>query len=333
MVEKKEILVPERYAHVRLDQVLVALFPQFSRASIQEHIEKERVLVNGQTQKKRYLVEEGDLLTLFVPSAEPSCLTPESMSFSILFEDQDLFVINKPPHLVVHPAPGHRSGTFVHGFLAHIQGAFCKTSDCDMRSAGEGETERGREFCKGLHDSVFDDPIRPGIIHRLDKDTSGVLLAAKNREALYAVSKQFHDRKVKKEYFAVVLGEFTGYKDVQGNIARDPKNRKRMALVDEGKEARTEVFGVQSRNGFSLVRACPHTGRTHQVRLHLRALGLSILGDELYGQKEINKKWNVRQMLHCFSLCFHHPRTHEEIRVEAPFFPDMDTVLTQLGMI
>jgi 23S rRNA pseudouridine1911/1915/1917 synthase len=301
MQEKKEILVPKKYAHIRLDQALASLFPSYSRASMQQHIEGGRVFVNGHAQKKRYLVEEGDLLTLCLLPPEPSLLIPENMSFSVLFEDTDLFAINKPPHLVVHPAPGNKSGTFVHGFLAHLQ------------------------------NSAFDDPVRPGIIHRLDKDTSGVLLAAKNREALYAVSKQFHDRKVGKEYFAVVVGEFTGYSDVQGFIARDSRNRKRMAVSESGKHARTEVFGVQARNGFSLIRAIPHTGRTHQVRVHLRSLGLSILGDDLYGQKEINKKWGVRQMLHCFSLTFCHPRTHETLRLEAPFFADMKAVFERLG--
>jgi 23S rRNA pseudouridine1911/1915/1917 synthase len=300
---QREAVVPECYSGTRLDQVLVFLFPGFSRAFFQSHIEGGRVLVNGQRQKKRHLVEEGDTLTLFVPPLEPSSLIPEPMSFDILFEDGDLFAINKPPHLVVHPAPGHRTGTFVHGFLSHVQSL-------------------------GLND-----PIRPGIIHRLDKDTSGVLLAAKNREALYAVARQFHDRKVGKEYFAIVLGEFTGQRTIEGSIARDPTNRKRMAILETGKESKTEVFGVKVKGGFSLVKAVPYTGRTHQVRVHLRSIGLSILGDDLYGQKEINKKWGVRQMLHCSSLIFSHPRSGEKIHLEAPFFKDMEEALVKLGFL
>ena len=300
MQEKKESVVPEHLVSSRLDQVLVSLFPSFSRTFIQRCIEEGRVLVNGQQQKKRYLAEQGDIVTLFVPPPEPSPLTPEHMSFSILFDDEDLFAINKPPGLVVHPAPGNRSGTFVNGFLSYIQ------------------------------NSGLDDPIRPGIIHRLDKDTSGVLLAAKNREALYAVARQFHDRKVGKEYLAIVLGEFTGYRNVEGPIARDPNMRKRMAILDSGKEARTEVFSVAAKDGFSLVRAVPYTGRTHQVRVHLRSIDLSILGDDLYGNKGINSKWGVRQMLHCSSLTFCHPRTGELVRLEAPLLPDMESVCTKL---
>ena len=224
------------------------------------------------------------------------------MDFSVLFEDEDLFAINKPPNLVVHPAPGNMSGTFVHGFLSHVL------------------------------DAGFDDPVRPGVIHRLDKDTSGVLLAAKNKEALYAVAKQFHDRKVGKEYFAIVLGEFSGYRIIDGPIARDPRNRMLMTILETGKEAKTEVYGVRSRNGFSLVRAVPHTGRTHQVRVHLSSIGLRILGDSSYGNKNENKKWGVRQMLHCASLTFSHPRSHETIRLEAPFFEDMESTLVQLGL-
>lgn len=302
MVEKREYVVPEHLVGSRLDQVLVFLCPSFSRAFIQHCIEEGRVFVNGQREKKRYLAEQGDTLTLFVPPPDPSPLIPESMTFSILFEDPDLFAINKPPGLVVHPAPGNKSGTFVNGFLSYIQNA------------------------------GFEDPVRPGIIHRLDKDTSGVLLAAKNREALYAVARQFHDRKVGKEYFAVVHGDFTGHTIIDAPIARDPNQRKRMTILDSGKQAKTEVYGLAVKEGFSLVKAVPHTGRTHQVRVHLRSIGLSILGDDLYGNKKMNAKWNVRQMLHCSSLMFHHPKTGERMRLDAPFLDDMKEVCAKLNL-
>lgn len=299
----KSCIVPEERAGIRLDRVLVDLFPGLTRTYAASLIDGKEVLVNGVLQKKRYLVDSGDCITLSLPLPVSSLIIPEKMDFSVLYEDEDFFVINKPPHLVVHPAPGNSSGTFVNGFLSHL-----------------GST-------------VFDDPIRPGIVHRLDKDTSGVLLAAKNREALYAVSRQFHDRQVEKEYFAVVFGECAGYEDINEPIGRDSKNRKKMAIVENGRVSRTEVWGLKSSSGYSFVKAHPLTGRTHQIRVHLRFLGLSILGDDLYGQKEINGKWGVRQMLHCGSLKFLHPKKKTMMHIKAPFFQDMTDVLKKLQFL
>lgn len=303
MHEAKGAIVSEEKSGIRLDRVLVDLFPELTRTYAASLIDEQQVFVNGVLQKKRYLVDSGDYITLSLPPPISSMITPEKMDFNVLYEDEDFFVINKPPHLVVHPAPGNRRGTFVNGFLSYLEPA------------------------------AFDDPIRPGVVHRLDKDTSGVLLAAKNREALYAVSKQFHDRQVEKEYFAVVFGECAEYRDINEPIGRDSRNRKKMAILENGRASRTEVWRLKSSLGYSFVKAHPYTGRTHQIRVHLRSLGLSILGDDLYGQKEINSKWGVRQMLHCGSLRFMHPKKKTMMHIKASFFPDMTDVLKKLQFL
>ena len=305
LAQWQQATIPNECSGLRLDVVLSKLF-DISRASLQRMIEEGLVHVNGVVQKKRHIVKEGDLLSLCPPLQAPSQVVPEEMSFDILYEDSSLFIINKPPGLVVHPAPGNRSGTFVNGLVAH-----CKDLEC----------------C---------DPVRPGLVHRLDKDTSGVLIAAKTLPVLGAMSKQFHDRTVHKEYLAIVVGKFEGNKQTSGSIGRSSRNRQRMAVVPEGKEAQTEFFPivpsdvggsihVQLPKEYTLVKAIPRTGRTHQVRVHLAFLGYPILGDALYGNREANeKRKGVRQMLHCWSLTFVHPVTGETLLVKAPLPDDMN---------
>jgi 23S rRNA pseudouridine1911/1915/1917 synthase len=291
--------VPAECAGLRLDNALSKLFC-LSRSSLQRLIEDGLVRVNGKEQKKRYMVAEGDVLDICPEPPPPSQVAPEPMTFDVLYEDSSLFIINKPPGLVVHPAPGNRSGTFVNGLVAYLTDLECQ------------------------------DPIRPGLVHRLDKYTSGVLIAAKTPSVLSALSLQFHDRTVHKEYLAIVAGRCTENMESSEPIGRDPKNRQRMAIVQGGKEAHTEIFPLHQSEEWTLVKAVPHTGRTHQVRVHLTALGYPILGDTLYGKRDGYAKWKgQRQMLHCWSLTFVHPVTGKPLVVQAPIPKDMCEILGQ----
>lgn len=295
-----KIIIEEAQSGFRLDQVLTKIFPTMSRTSIQALIDDKHIDVNGQVQKKRYLVSVGDCITVFIPQVEPLSIQPEPMVFSVLYEDDSLFVIDKPPGLVVHPAPGNRTKTFVHGLLAHCQ-----------------------------HVAQLD-PVRPGIVHRLDKETSGVLAAAKTKEALFSLSRQFQERGVSKEYFAIVQGELSNSLEIQEPIGRDPFFRKKMGIVSSGKSAYTKIFPLAHREGFTLVKAVPLTGRTHQIRVHLSHLGFPIVGDSLYGWKK-NKLKVDRHMLHCHRLRFLHPTTALFLDIAAALPPDMCQLISFVG--
>lgn len=290
---------------LRLDLFLAQQL-SISRASVQQWIEQGLVHVNGEARPKRFFVQAGDGVSFCPPEPSVSHVIPEQMLFDILYEDGELFVINKPPGLVVHPAPGNRSGTFVNGFMA---------------------------YC---HDLQCTDPIRPGVVHRLDKDTSGVLVAAKTPGTLAHLSRQFQERLVTKEYVALIVGHMAESVRVAEPIGRDPRNRQRMAVVSSGKEAETEFFpcgkpfriGRQYTKDCTLVTAKPRTGRTHQIRVHLASLGTPVLGDALYGGTDsVVKEWRIRQMLHCRRLGFIHPKTGESVVVEAPIPKDMRQML------
>lgn len=309
MFPHHQVVVPPECSGLRVDVALTRLL-DLSRASLQRYIEEGLVHVNGQPCKKRLLVATGDLLSVCLPPPSPSHVTPQKMVFDVLYEDADLFIINKPPGLVVHPAPGNRDGTFVNGFVAHCADLMC------------------------------DDPIRPGLVHRLDKDTSGVLIAAKKPEILAALSEQFQERRVRKEYLAVVVGRLEHPVCVDKPIGRDPVHRQRMAVLENGKPAKTDFspespsfplipYGsqgrgcIQSPRDCTLVTAIPHTGRTHQIRVHLAYLGVPVLGDLVYGIRSVNEIWNgPRHMLHCRSIAFAHPRRGEEMVIQAPIPED-----------
>jgi len=296
--EEREI--PFSHSGMRLDQSLSRIFSSLSRTQWQHLIEKKCVYLNDTLPKKRDRVAGGEKVRIRFPQQESYHLTPEPMSFHILYEDEQLFIINKPPNLVVHPAPGNRTGTFVHGFLAH-----CQTM-------------------QGL------DPIRPGIVHRLDKETSGVLIAAKTLQALDNLSQQFQKRSVIKEYLAIVSGTFPKYKQIQHPIGRDPKNRKKMTVLPTGRSAYTECFSIKHISQYSLLKILLHTGRTHQIRVHLRYEGFPVTGDTLYGYK--HRDLHVtRQLLHCHKITFFHPLHKEPLAIEAPLPHDMEHFLKIIG--
>jgi len=294
-----EHTILEGQAGLRLDQALASSCQGLSRTKAQQMIELGKVRVNGAPEKKRYVVFPGDRIAFELIEEEPLHVSAESMDFEILYEDEWLFVVNKPPGLVVHPAPGNRSGTFVNGLVAHC-----------------GEIPS-------------DDPIRPGIVHRLDKETSGVLLAAKSQEVVQALGKQFHDRRVEKEYYAIVIGQMKEEVNVSFPIGRHPKERKKMAVVDGGREAATTFFPIRAANGYTFVRAIPYTGRTHQIRVHLAEIGFPILGDTLYGRKGSVE----RQMLHSSKIGFTHPHKQEWMVCSAPMWDDMKRVCSKLGLV
>jgi 23S rRNA pseudouridine1911/1915/1917 synthase len=286
---------------MRLDQAVCKLL-SFSRTCAQGIISGGGVLVNGKFEKKHYCVAAADRIAISLQEPrEPSKLQATRMAFDVLFEDEYVFVVNKPAGLVVHPAPGNYEGTFVNGFLAH-----CADSD-------------------------LDDPVRPGVVHRLDKDTSGVLIAAKTQKAVKELSLQFHDRVVYKEYLAILTGILAEPVVAEGCIGRDPRYRQRMAVLANGRSARTEFFPISSNAERTLVRAVPLTGRTHQIRVHAAYLGRPILGDAVYG-KNCREQKVTRQMLHCSCILCVHPVTHRTLTLKAPLPIDMLTVVQELGL-
>ncbi len=300
----------------RIDSFIAAQIEDLTRSRVQELVKRGFVQVNGHSPKTSYRLKKGDLVTLSIPPVQPYALEPEPVDFTLVYEDPSLIVLNKPPGLVVHPAPGHSTGTLVHGLLHHCR---------DLSGVG------------GV--------LRPGIVHRLDKDTSGVLVAAKNDHAHNSLARQFKAGTITKRYLALVHGTM---KAEQGEIAlpigRHPRKRKEMAVLRTGgRKAYTGWMKLMELgNRFSLLEVSPKTGRTHQIRVHLAHLRHPIVGDPLYGYKK--RLWKKhfpmdsgilplvkRQMLHAQTLGFVHPDKGEycEFRVPAP--PDMERLIEALG--
>lgn len=288
----------------RLDKALVAQIPDFSRSRLQALIRDGLVSVDGQAAGKGGLMlEPGQVVRIALPEPEPSDLTPEAIPLNIIFENSDLIVINKPAGMVVHPSLGHSSGTLVHAVLAHAP---------DMQGVG-GEQ-------------------RPGIVHRLDKDTSGLILVAKNDLAHHWLQEQFKARKVKKVYLALVDGTPpTPEGRIEAAIARDPSKRKRMAVVStgRGRESITEYKTLESFSSHTLIEAHPHTGRTHQIRLHLAFLGTPIVGDEVYGRRNATLPVS-RQFLHASRLSILLPNETTPRTFTAPLPDDLAEILQKL---
>ncbi|HEX4667850.1 MAG TPA: RluA family pseudouridine synthase [Chthoniobacterales bacterium] len=286
-----ELTVPNDKAGLRLDRYLALTLPQFSRSRLQALIRAGEVQLEGKGARTRAIVRAGDVVRLTVPPLEEIAAEAEEIPLEILFEDEDLLVLNKPPGLVVHPGAGNQRHTLVNALLHH----------CASLS-GIGGKER------------------PGIIHRLDKDTSGCLVVATNDAAHHELARQFAEREVKKIYLALVAGTFKRVRGtIDAPIGRHPVQRKKMAVDRRrGRAAKTEYRVLQSGGGVSLVECGLHSGRTHQIRVHLHHLGHPIIGDALYGRKV----GASRQMLHAWKLGFNHPRTKERLFFEAPLPAD-----------
>jgi 23S rRNA pseudouridine1911/1915/1917 synthase len=313
MSSRTESLVIDRtLPSGRLDTYLRGKFPAASRGAIQRLIEEGHILVNGQHVKPTHTPRAGEKVDVHWPEAKPAEAQPEEIPFEVLFEDETLLVLNKPAGLVVHPAAGHEEHTLVNALLHHCAGGL----------SGIGGVAR------------------PGIVHRLDKETSGCLVVAKNDDTHLALSSQFASRKVEKIYHAIVCGEMSRDKgEIHAAIARHPSHRKRMAVSDDsGREARTSYRVLERLRATTLVEAGLHTGRTHQIRVHFQFLGFPLAGDATYGQRQNRRLEELigfaapRVMLHAFQLAFIHPRSGKHVHFEAPLpkdFADMLKVLRQ----
>jgi 23S rRNA pseudouridine1911/1915/1917 synthase len=298
MPDRTEIFTIDRTRpSERLDAYLRGKFPAVSRGAIQRLIEEGHIRVNGRTVKPTHTPRAGEQVEVHWPEAKSSEAQPEEMALDILFEDDALLVLNKPAGMVVHPAAGHEEHTLVNALLHH----------CAGQLSGIGGVAR------------------PGIVHRLDKETSGCLVVAKNDETHVALSNQFAGRKVEKFYHAVVCGEMPRDKgEIHAAIARHPSHRKRMAVSDDtGREARTGYRVLERLRATTLVEASLHTGRTHQIRVHFQFLGFPLVGDDTYGQRQNRRLEELlgfaapRVMLHAFQLAFIHPRSGKRVSFEA----------------
>jgi 23S rRNA pseudouridine1911/1915/1917 synthase len=283
----------------RLDKFVSQKCQELSRTRAQKLIEDGKVTVNGQTAKPSFKLQMGDMVDITIPPPLPSLLVPEAIPLKILYEDNDLIVVDKPSGLTVHPAPGHYSHTLVNALLAHIP---------DL-SSGE--------------------PARPGIVHRLDKDTSGLIIVAKNETAHMKLADQFKNRTVIKIYRALVQGHLTPEEGIiEADIGRDPRDRKRMAVVNLGRQARTEYKVLQYLANYTLLEVKPRTGRTHQIRVHLAAIGFPVVGDATYGAKSA---YLSRQFLHAYKLGFRLPSSNEYRQFESPLPADLVQALENIA--
>ena len=290
----------------RADAVLAAALDGLTRSAAQRWLEEGRVTLNGAPLKKNARLAAGDVLLISPPQPEPVDLIPQDIPLDVVYEDADVIVVNKPVGMVVHPAPGHPDGTLVNALLYH----------CGKSLSGiNGE-------------------LRPGIVHRIDRDTSGLLIAAKNDMAHLALSAQLQDHSLFRLYHAVVLG---GFREESGTvdapIARHPTDRKRMAVCrpGEGREAVTHWQVVDSHDGYSHITCRLETGRTHQIRVHMAHIGHPLLGDPVYGVKRPFPGL-TGQCLHAAQLTFTHPSTGECMTVEAPLPAWFTSVLEKLKL-
>lgn len=285
----------------RLDKLVATQATMLSRATVQRLIKSGQVTVNGCLSKPSYRVEPGDRIGVCLPQESEPELLPESLSLDVLYEDEYLLVVNKPPGMVVHPGAGHRSGTLVNALL--------------------GRYPQIVDVC-GLE--------RAGIVHRLDKDTSGVIVIAKTEPVCQALQRQFKKRRVRKTYLALVEGHPNPRRGViEAPIGRDKRQRKQMAIVRSGREARTAYQVIELFDDNSLVEVRPETGRTHQIRIHLAWLGYPVVGDQVYGYRK-RRLPIQRQFLHAHKLELEHPVTGESLTLTAPLASDLVKLLRQL---
>ncbi len=281
-----QIVVAPSDAGQRLDLFLAAQISRLSRARIQTLIRSDRILLNGTVCRAKQIIRAGDKVTVHEPKPEPVVLQSEALTVPILFEDEHLLVVNKPAGMTVHPGAGVQSGTLVNALLHHV---------ANLSGIG-GE-------------------LRPGVVHRLDKETSGCLVVAKHDLAHLQLSNQFAGRKTQKFYLALCAGRFTKLADeIIKPIGRHPVHRQKMAVIDRGRSAHTRFEVVQETNRWTLVLCQIYTGRTHQIRVHLHSIGHPVLGDKVYGKTSHEYG---RQMLHAWRLGFFHPVAENWLEFEA----------------
>lgn len=301
--EKANLVFSEDFSP-RVDKFLVKKFPEYSRSQIQRLISEGSVLINGSQPKKAgQLLESGDQIEIYFPPPDPLDLIPEDIPLEVIFEDKNLVVINKSAGMVVHPSAGHSHGTLVHALLSRLP---------DLEGIG------GKQ--------------RPGIVHRLDKDTSGIILVAKNQQSHIWLQRQFKSRDVKKKYIALVDGKpATPTGKIIAPIFRDRAQRKRMAIAPEGKGkyAETEYQLVRKFRDHALLDVHPFTGRTHQIRVHLASIHLPIVGDRIYGLKNPSLQMD-RHFLHASEISIRLPGEKEKTRFLADLPQELNLLLEDL---
>ena len=304
-----EVEVAPEHAGERLDKYLASVLGDLSRAQIQRLIREERVRIGDSVRRANTSVKGGDRVVLEVPELARSPLEPEGIPLSILYEDADLVVVDKPAGMVVHPAAGHASGTLVNALLHHVK---------DLSGIG-GE-------------------LRPGIVHRLDRGTSGVMVVAKHDKAHTELARQFHDREVEKEYVALVWGVVQAGRRIDTPIGRDPHDRQKMsARARRARSAVTRITYARHFRGVTLVHVAIATGRTHQIRVHLGAIGHPLVGDSVYGGGRKRVPGDLRAVarlqrpfLHSSRIAFAHPGDGRRLEFTAPLPPDLQGVLDEI---
>lgn len=305
------IVIEKSIPSQRLDAFLPTKFPATSRSAVQRLIEAGHIRVNGAPTKATHTPRAGDIITIHWPEARPAIARPEDIPLDVLFEDKHLLVLNKPPGIVVHPSAGHDKHTLVNALLHH----------CAGQLSGIGGVAR------------------PGIVHRLDQETSGCLVVAKTDAAHLDLAEQFAGRTIKKIYHALVCGlPSRDSGEIHAAIARHSTHRKRMAVTDAGagREAWTSYAVVKRFAAAALVELRLHTGRTHQIRVHLQHLGFPVVGDTIYGPRQNKRLTELtgvsapRQMLHASKLTFTHPHTGKKVAVEARLPKDFCAVMKKL---
>lgn len=283
----------------RIDKVLTTLEPEITRSQLKNLINDGHVTVNGQVVKPKYKVQSGDKISLVKPEPQLLELMPENIPLDIVYEDDDVIVVNKPQGMVVHPAPGHPDHTLVNALLYHSPL------------------------------STINGTFRPGIVHRIDKDTSGLLMVAKNDLAHQSLAEQLRNKTNKREYLALVYGQI---KEDAGTInaplGRNPQDRKKQAVVKGGRHAVTHFKVMKRYDNFTLIKCILETGRTHQIRVHMKYIGHPLVGDPLYGPRKVIGKDG--QFLHAALLGFKHPRTGKELVFEAPLPENFQKMLDKL---
>lgn len=294
-----EITVSE--AGVRLDKYVSENAENISRSFAAKLAENGQITANGKTVGKNYKTAVGDILKIDLPEAEEAQILPEDIPLDIVYEDDDLLVVNKPQGMVVHPAPGNYSGTLVNALMFH---------------------------CKG-NLSAINGTIRPGIVHRIDKDTSGLLVVAKNNGAHAALSEQLKEKKAVRKYYALVNGVVKENGTVDKPIARHPRDRKKMAVVQGGRDAVTHYKVLEIYDRYTLLECILETGRTHQIRVHMSYIGHSIVGDKTYGRQKEEFKLSG-QLLHAKTIGFVHPVTDEYMEFSSDIPEYFSQVLNKL---
>ncbi|MCI1576118.1 MAG: RluA family pseudouridine synthase [Weizmannia coagulans] len=299
-MEKVDHTILEHEANERLDKMVSSIREEWSRSQVQQWIKDGDITVNGKKEKANYRLQTGDLVEIEVPEPELPDIEPEDLHLDIYYEDADVLVVNKPKGMVVHPSNGHFTGTLVNGLMYH---------------------------CKDL--SGINGVLRPGIVHRIDKDTSGLLMVAKNDYAHEKLAAQLSEKTVTRKYFALVHGNIPHEAGtIDAPIGRDPADRQRMAVVDNGKDAVTHFRVLERFDRFTFIECRLETGRTHQIRVHMKYIGHPLAGDPKYGPKKTIDFGG--QALHAGVLGFRHPRTGETLTFEAPLPDDFAHLLNTL---